>query len=122
MEIKKLIIAISRIDAPAEEVFHWHEQAGALERLTPPWEPVEVEQPPPGIRDGGRGVLRVGLGPFKIRRVLEPRDYIEGQQFRDVQISGPFHIWVHTHSFTPDVRMRLFWKIASNTHSQWATL
>jgi uncharacterized protein len=101
MEIKKLFIATSRIDAPASEVFHWHEQAGALERLTPPWEAVELEQPPHGIRDGDRGVLRVGLGPFRIRWVLEHRDYIEGQQFRDVQISGPFHSWVHTHSFMP---------------------
>jgi ligand-binding SRPBCC domain-containing protein len=69
MEIKKLFIATSGIDAPAAEVFHWHEEAGALERLTPPWEAVELEQPPPGIRDGDRGVLRVGLGPLKIRWV-----------------------------------------------------
>jgi uncharacterized protein len=102
MEIKKLFIATSGIDAPAAEVFHWHEEAGALERLTPPWEAVELEQPPPGIRDGDRGVLRVGLGPLKIRWVLEHRDYIEGRQFRDVQISGPFRSWVHTHSFRPD--------------------
>ena len=32
----------TRIAAPAEEVFRWHARPGALERLTPPWEPVEV--------------------------------------------------------------------------------
>jgi ligand-binding SRPBCC domain-containing protein len=26
-----------------------------------------------------------------------------GRQFRDVQISGPFRSWQHTHTFTPDV-------------------
>ena len=102
MAIKKLFTARSKIDSPAVDVFRWHEEPGALERLTPPWEPVEIEQRPPGIRDGDRGILRVRLGPFKIRWVLEHRDYIEGRQFRDVQISGPFRAWQHTHSFTPD--------------------
>jgi len=62
---------------------------------------VEIERRPAGIRDGDRAVLRVGFGPFKIRWVLEHRDYLEGRQLRDVQISGPFHSWQHTHSFLP---------------------
>jgi ligand-binding SRPBCC domain-containing protein len=101
MATQKIFLAVSKIEAPAAEVFRWHEAPGALEQLTPPWEPVEIEQRPPGIRDGDRGVLRVGIGLFKIRWVLEHRDYIAGRQFRDVQISGPFRSWVHTHSFTP---------------------
>ena len=106
MANKKLFIATSRIEAPASDVFRWHEEPGALERLTPPWEPVEIEQPAQGIRDGirdgDRAVLRVGFGPFKIRWTLEHRDYIEGRQFRDVQISGPFRSWQHLHSFLPE--------------------
>jgi ligand-binding SRPBCC domain-containing protein len=101
MATKKLFIAASTIDASAAEVFRWHEEPGALERLTPPWEPVEIERRPAGIRDGDRGALLVSLGPCKIRWVLEHRDYIQGAQFRDVQISGPFRSWQHTHSFTP---------------------
>ena len=102
MANKQLFSATTKIDAPAEEVFLWHEEPGALERLTPPWEPVEIEQRAAGIRDGARAVLRVGIGPFKVRWVLEHRDYIEGRQFRDVQLSGPFRYWQHTHLFTPD--------------------
>jgi ligand-binding SRPBCC domain-containing protein len=30
------------LEVPANEVFRWHARPGALERLTPPWEPVEV--------------------------------------------------------------------------------
>ena len=56
---KKVFVAQSIINAPAEEVFRWHAEPGALERLTPPWEPLEVLQPAPGIRNGDRGVLRV---------------------------------------------------------------
>jgi hypothetical protein len=102
MAIKKFFTATSRISAPAEAVFCWHEEPGALDRLTPPWEPVHIEQRPPGIRDGDRGVLLVGFGPFKIRWTLEHRDYREGRQFRDVQISGPFRSWEHTHLFIAD--------------------
>jgi uncharacterized protein len=102
MASRKIFTAISTIDAPAAEVFRWHEEPGALERLTPPWEPVDVEQRPENLRDGARAVLRVGPGPFKFRWVLEHRDYIEGRQFRDVQISGPFRSWQHTHLFRPN--------------------
>lgn len=101
MACKNQFVARSQIQASAEELFRWHAEPGALERLTPPWEPVEVEQRAPGIRHGDRGVLRVRLGPFRIRWVFEHRDYIEGHQFRDVQISGPFRCWEHTHLFTP---------------------
>jgi ligand-binding SRPBCC domain-containing protein len=94
-------VAQSRIDAPAEEVFRWHAQPDALDLLSPPWEPVEILQRAPGIRDGDRGALRVQMGPFKIRWSFEHRDYIEGRQFRDVQISGPFRRWEHTHKMDP---------------------
>jgi uncharacterized protein len=94
-------VAQSRIEAPAEEVFRWHAQPEALERLSPPWEPVEILQRAPGIRDGDRGVLRVHMGLFKVRWSFEHRDYIEGRQFRDLQISGPFRRWEHTHKMDP---------------------
>jgi uncharacterized protein (TIGR01777 family) len=35
-------IKTTRLDAPAAEVFRWHERPGAFERLTPPWERVDV--------------------------------------------------------------------------------
>jgi ligand-binding SRPBCC domain-containing protein len=95
-------VARSQIQASAEELFRWHAEPGALERLTPPWEHIELEQRAPGIRNGDRGVLRVRLGPFRIRWAFEHRDCIEGRQFRDVQLSGPFRRWEHTHLFTPE--------------------
>jgi ligand-binding SRPBCC domain-containing protein len=94
-------VAQSRIEAPAEVVFRWHAEPDALDRLTPPWEPVEIVQRAPGIHDGDRGVLCVHVGPFRIRWVFEHCDYIEGRQFRDVQISGPFRRWDHTHKMEP---------------------
>ena len=37
-----IFIRRSRIPAPAEAVFDWHARPGAFERLTPPWQPVEI--------------------------------------------------------------------------------
>jgi len=95
-------VARSRFQASAEDLFRWHAEPGALERLTPPWEPLQVEQRAPGIRTGDRGVLRIRIGPFRVRWVFEHRDFIQDRQFRDVQITGPFRRWEHTHVFTPD--------------------
>jgi ligand-binding SRPBCC domain-containing protein len=102
MSRSSVFIARSAIHASAEEVFRWHAEPGALERLTPQWEPVEVEQAAPGIRNGDRGVLRVRVGPFRVRWEFEHCDYVEGRQFRDVQISGPFRRWDHTHRMIPE--------------------
>ncbi|MGA8145796.1 MAG: SRPBCC family protein [Candidatus Acidiferrales bacterium] len=98
----RVFAAQTIINAPADEVFRWHAEPGALERLTPPWEPLEVVQRAPGVRNGDRGVLRVCVGPFRVRWEFEHRDYVEGRQFRDVQISGPFRRWNHLHCMTPE--------------------
>lgn len=37
----------SRIGATADAVYRWHARAGALERLSPPWDPPVVEGPLP---------------------------------------------------------------------------
>lgn len=102
MARENLFVCASRIEASAERVFRWHAEPGALERLTPPWEKMEVVEPAPGIRNGDRGTLRVHLGPIPMLWKFEHSDYQEGRQFRDVQTAGPFHRWEHTHLFIPD--------------------
>jgi ligand-binding SRPBCC domain-containing protein len=100
--MSELFVRRSRIEASAEELFRWHAEPGALERLTPSWEPLEVVERAPSIQNGARGILRVRVGPFPVRWVFEHRDYEEGRQFRDVQVEGPFRRWDHTHRFIPD--------------------
>ena len=92
----------TRIPAPAEEVFAWHARPGALARLTPPWEHVEVLSQTGGIRDGARVLLRIGSGPAALAWIAEHRNYVEGRQFQDVQVEGPFALWEHTHTFIPE--------------------
>jgi uncharacterized protein len=96
-----LIERSSTLPASAEAAFAWHERPGALERLTPPWERVEVVERTGGIEDGAGATLRVHTGPFRFRWVAVHRDYVQGRQFVDQQVEGPFSHWVHRHLFEP---------------------
>jgi len=91
----------SRIQAPLKELFNWHNRPLSFERLTPPWEKIKVLEKQGGIEDGARAVLEVQEGPFRRRWVAIHHDYIEGSQFADEQVQGPFAKWVHTHQFLP---------------------
>jgi uncharacterized protein len=99
---KEEFVRRSRIDAPAEDVFRWHGRPGALERLTPPWTRLEVLERTGGIENGARVVLALPFGPRRVRWVAEHFDYVEGRQFRDRQVEGPFAHWEHTHRFEAD--------------------
>jgi ligand-binding SRPBCC domain-containing protein len=93
----------SRIAAPAQDVFRWHMEPEALERLIPPWERVEIEERTGGIDEiGSRVVMRMGSAPFATRWIAEHTHFEADRMFRDVQIRGPFARWEHTHLVEPD--------------------
>ncbi len=92
----------TKINAPAEAVFAWHEREGAFERLTPPWEPVRIVRRTGSIHDGDRLEMEMGKPPASIRWVAEHRDYRPGASFCDVQVRGPFARWEHTHRVEPN--------------------
>lgn len=93
----------STIQAPAALVFDWHHDPAAIEKLTPPWEPVTVVGTPARIdENGSRTTLKISmLGVMPLYWVAEHRNYQPGQSFQDIQISGPFARWCHTHSVEP---------------------
>ena len=90
----------STIQAPAALVFEWHHDPAAVEKLTPPWEPVKVVGTPASIDEiGSRTTLELSMfGVMRLHWVAEHRNYQPGKSFQDVQISGPFASWCHTHS------------------------
>lgn len=95
--------ARSRVSVPASELFAWHTREGAFERLTPPWETIEVlERTGEGIHEGTRVVARVRIGPVAQTLVARHTQYVEGSHFQDIMESGPFAKWVHTHRMLPE--------------------
>ena len=100
---------VSRLAVPvsAADLFRWHERPGAFQRLTPPWQPVSLASHE-GIRDGDRAVIRLGGRWVGLDWVAEHRGYDDGCltgdgacAFEDVQLSGPFGSWHHTHRMVP---------------------
>jgi ligand-binding SRPBCC domain-containing protein len=91
----------SVIDTPAPALFAWHTRPGAFERLAPPWEHLRIVSRHGGIADGSRVALEIRRGLFKTRWEALHRDFIDGRQFTDVQVAGPFKKWEHTHKVEP---------------------
>jgi ligand-binding SRPBCC domain-containing protein len=94
----------TRIGAPPADVFAFHESPGALLRLTPPWERVQLLRGGDSIRPGARVVLSVRIGPFRTRWIAEHTEYDPGRMFADRQVEGPFAAWYHRHLFLDDHR------------------
>ncbi len=92
----------TRIAAPPEHVFAFHESPGALVRLTPPWERIELISGGDSIRPGSRVVLRTQVGLVSMQWVAEHIEYNPPHGFADRQISGPFASWYHRHRFLDD--------------------
>ncbi len=90
----------SPMPVAASELFAWHAREGAFQRLAPPWLPVELVSSE-GIRNGQRAVIKLGPKPTQITWVAEHQGYIEGLQFQDRQVRGPFGSWLHTHRMEP---------------------
>lgn len=91
----------TQLPVPSEQAFAWHLRPGAFERLAPPWEDVRVISRQGEIEAGGRVEISVPMGFLRKRWVSEHCDFIPGTQFRDIQLSGPFAQWEHTHRVEP---------------------
>jgi uncharacterized protein len=91
----------SRIPASAREVYRWHAEPGALQRLIPPWERVKVVDEG-AVENGALVTLRVTVGLVRLLWISRIGNVIPDRQFRDVQIRGPFALWEHTHRMVPD--------------------
>ncbi len=92
----------SRFPVPAEILAAWHEAPGAIDRLTPPWEHAEILEHSGHVRDGARARVRLKVGPVSLEWEMIHEQYVEGRQFQDRQVRGPFAEWIHTHRFLPD--------------------
>lgn len=98
-----MYVATQQLPHPVEEVFGWHARPGALERLTPPWQPIRVEREAGSLRDGTAVLALPGRRRWVARHL--PEEYVEGHRFADELASRPFLApvrWRHVHELHDD--------------------
>ena len=106
MKGKHLFESTLKLNVPVEKLFNWHENEGAFERLTPPFDPVNVTRRVGGI-DGGTVYIAMKAGPVPLTWVTQYYGYKKNVQFLEDQTSGPFvgplpfwnGGWHHKHLF-----------------------
>ena len=92
-------VASSPLPVSVEDAFAYHERRGALQRLVPPWESVEVEKTDNSLAVGSEVVLKTSLFGVPVRWVAQHTVYEPPRLFADTQLSGPFAKWNHEHHF-----------------------
>jgi ligand-binding SRPBCC domain-containing protein len=86
---------------PIEEIFTYFSAARNLEELTPPWLKFQVMTPDPIVMDTGTLIdYKITIHGFPIRWQTQIVEWAPPHRFIDVQLSGPYKLWHHTHTFT----------------------
>jgi hypothetical protein len=93
-------VACSSLPVSVEDAFAYHDRRGALERLIPPWESVEIESSDHSLAVGSRVVMKTRVFGIPVRWIAEHSEYDRPYLFADTQLSGPFAAWHHRHEFT----------------------
>jgi ligand-binding SRPBCC domain-containing protein len=88
------------IPRPIEEVFAFFADARNLEEITPPWLGFRILEMDSGsIREGTQIRYRLRLHGIPIHWRTEILQWDSPYRFVDVQRSGPYKLWHHTHRF-----------------------
>jgi ligand-binding SRPBCC domain-containing protein len=89
-----------RLPRPRDEVFHFFAEARNLEALTPPWLKFQALTPAPiEMRPGALIDYRIRVHRIPIHWRTEIAEWNPPHQFVDLQLSGPYTLWHHTHVF-----------------------
>jgi ligand-binding SRPBCC domain-containing protein len=91
-----------KVKAELAEVAAFHDDPVSLAAITPPPVRVTIQRFDKPVRAGSRVVFRLGVGPIGVTWDGAIAEYVNQQYFRDVQNSGPFGAWSHTHSFVAE--------------------
>jgi ligand-binding SRPBCC domain-containing protein len=91
-----------RLAAAPEEVFPFFADAHNREAITPPWLGFRVVTPRPiDMRPGALIEYRLKLHALPLRWRTRIAVWDPPRRFVDVQLSGPYLLWHHTHDFEP---------------------
>ena len=92
-----------RLPGAPDDVFPFFADAGNLEAITPAPLRFHIVTPRPiDMRVGTIIEYRLRLRGIPIRWLTRIEEWEPGVRFVDMQLSGPYRLWHHTHEFSPD--------------------
>jgi len=92
-----------RIEQPLERTFEFFAEAGNLEAITPPWLGFRIATPRPIAMGAGALIeYRLRLHGIPLRWKTRIETWEPPHRFVDAQLSGPYALWHHTHTFEAD--------------------
>jgi ligand-binding SRPBCC domain-containing protein len=98
-----LIERSQRLSRPVDDVFAFYADARNLEAITPPWLGFRVTTPGEIVMAEGAHIeYRLKLHGIPVRWRTRIDAWLPGERFVDRQLSGPYRLWHHTHTFEPD--------------------
>jgi hypothetical protein len=86
--------------AGLEEAFAFFADPANLEAITPPWLRFRIVEAPARLERGSRLRYRLRLFGSPVPWHTEIVDWRPPRSFTDVQLSGPYPLWEHTHRFS----------------------
>jgi len=90
------------IRAPLDDVFDFFSNAHNLEQITPGWLRFRVlSEDPIEMGPGARIRYRLRIAGVPVGWDTCITSWEPGKSFVDRQERGPYHLWIHTHSFEP---------------------
>ncbi len=88
----------SVIEAPQDEVFKFITEPVNLQKIMPADYHVTSTAPIPPMKKGAEYEIRISRYGVSVAWGILIEEMTPGEMFRDRQTSGPFSVWVHTHS------------------------
>ena len=103
MSAEQILERTQRIEQPLGRTFDFFADAGNLEAITPPWLGFRIVTPRPIAMGAGALIeYRLELHAIPVRWKTQIETWEPPHRFVDAQLSGPYALWHHTHTFEAD--------------------
>jgi ligand-binding SRPBCC domain-containing protein len=89
------------VAAGLEEAFAFFGDPWRLEAITPPWLHFRIVEAPGRLERGVHLRYRLRLLGWPVCWHTQITDWQPPRTFTDVQLSGPYELWEHTHRLSP---------------------
>jgi len=90
------------IPRPVESIFEFFSRPENLQQITPPWLDFRIVRAPEDLIGGSLIRYRLRWRRLPIRWTTEISEWNPPHRFVDRAVSGPYALWNHEHTFTPE--------------------